>query len=279
MVAPGRGQSSVAMTVPSGNVTGVISRAQNPSTAAFSARFWLRTANSSISWRVTPLTRARFSAVWPIVRYTSGSSPASRGSVQVSVPPAARAADLACASAKTGFWVSGIESELPLTNRDTVSTPAEMKTSPSPALIACRAILEVCRDDAQYRVIVVPGSPSSPSRTDTTRPRLLPCSPPGSPQPSIRSSMSLTSSSGTWSSAARMMVAARSSGRRSLSDPLKARPIGERVAATMTASGMVDSLGIGSEGNREWLCSRWDRRDQRLVRDGSGPVRRRRRRR
>ena len=67
-VTPGRGQSSVAMTVPSGRVTGVISRAQKPSAAAFSARFWLRTANSSISCRLTPLTSARFSAVWPIAR-------------------------------------------------------------------------------------------------------------------------------------------------------------------------------------------------------------------
>ena len=92
--------------------------------------------------------------------------------------------------------------ELPPRNRDTVSTPAEMKTSPSPALIACIAILEVCREDAQYRVMVVPGTWSNPNSTATTRPMLKPCSPPGRPQPSIRSSISATSSSGTWSSAA-----------------------------------------------------------------------------
>ena len=46
---------------------------------------------------------------------------------------------------------------------------------------------------------------------------------------------------GTLSSAVLMMNAVRSSGRRSLSDPLFARPMGERAAETMTASGMGDS--------------------------------------
>jgi hypothetical protein len=55
----------------------------------------------------------------------------------------------ACASAKAGFWVSGSESLLPLTKRDTISTPAEMKTSPSPALIACMAMRVVCSDEEQ----------------------------------------------------------------------------------------------------------------------------------
>ena len=41
--------------------------------------------------------------------------------------------------------MSGRESLLPFTNRLTVSTPAEMNTSPSPALIAWKAIRVVCR--------------------------------------------------------------------------------------------------------------------------------------
>src|SRR4051812_31328738 len=53
--------------------------------------------------------------------------------------------------------------------------------------------------------------------------------------------MSVGSSAGTLSRAARTMVAARSSGRRSTSDPLNARPMGERAVATMTASGMTGS--------------------------------------
>jgi hypothetical protein len=35
-----------------------------------------------------------------------------------------------------------------------------MNTSPSPARIACAAIRVVCRDEAQYRVIVAPGRKS-----------------------------------------------------------------------------------------------------------------------
>ena len=66
IVVPARGPSSVLTTVPSGVVTGVISRSQKPSSMACSARFWLRTANSSMSCRETSLSRARFSAVCPM---------------------------------------------------------------------------------------------------------------------------------------------------------------------------------------------------------------------
>ena len=65
-----------------------------------------------------------------------------------------------CAAANRGFLVSGWPSEEPLTNRDTVSTPAEMNTSPSPARMACIAIRVVCSEDAQYRVMVAPGRKS-----------------------------------------------------------------------------------------------------------------------
>ena len=53
--------------------------------------------------------------------------------------------------------MSGHESLLPLASRLTHSTPAEMYTSPSPALIAWKAIRVVCSDDEQYRLTVVPG--------------------------------------------------------------------------------------------------------------------------
>ncbi|CFS55591.1 Uncharacterised protein [Mycobacterium tuberculosis] len=56
--------------------------------------------------------------------------------------------------------MSGQESEFPLANRETVSTPAEMNASPSPALIAWKAIRVVCSDDEQYRLTVVPGRKS-----------------------------------------------------------------------------------------------------------------------
>ena len=48
------------------------------------------------------------------------------------------------------------------------------------------------------------------------------------------------------SSAARTIVAARSSGRSWVSDPLPARPIGERAVATMTASGTATPSSAGS---------------------------------
>ena len=51
--------------------------------------------------------------------------------------------------AKSGLWVPGQLSDVPSPNRDTVSTPAETNTSPSPALIAWKAIRVVCTDEAQ----------------------------------------------------------------------------------------------------------------------------------
>ena len=53
--------------------------------------------------------------------------------------------------------MSGQLSLLPLAKRLTHSTPAEMNTSPSPALIAWKAIRVVCSEDEQYLVTVVPG--------------------------------------------------------------------------------------------------------------------------
>ena len=82
-----------------------------------------------------------------------------RGSCQ-SVAPWAAVAVRSAASSNSGFLVSGKESELPLMNRDTVSTPAEMNASPSPALMAWKAIRMVCSDDEQYRLTVVPGRKS-----------------------------------------------------------------------------------------------------------------------
>ena len=80
---------------------------------------------------------------------------------------------------------------------------------------------------------------------------LNPLSPPGRPQPSIRSSTSAGSSCGTLSSAARTMAAVRSSGRRSFSDPLNARPIGDRAVATITASAMSLSVPLRPRDRHE----------------------------
>src|SRR3954447_20225157 len=93
--------------------------------------------------------------------------------------------------------------------------------------------------------MVVPGISSYPRSVATTRPMLLPDSPPGRPQPSMRSLIVVGSSSGTFSSAALMISALRSSGRKSLSDPLLARPMGERAVETITASGMWSPARVG----------------------------------
>src|SRR5664280_46376 len=66
IVVPARGVSSWLTSVPSGVVTGVISRAKKPSAMERSALFWLRQANSSCSSRVRPCSWATFSAVCPI---------------------------------------------------------------------------------------------------------------------------------------------------------------------------------------------------------------------
>src|SRR3954453_3471214 len=64
--------------------------------------------------------------------------------------------------------------------------------------------------------------------------------------------MSAGSSSGIFSRAVRMIVAERSSGRRSFSEPLNARPMGERAAETITASGMSRTpiFGVGATAPR-----------------------------
>src|SRR5689334_17717234 len=58
----------------------------------------------------------------------------------------------------------------------------------------------------------------------------------------MTSSTSAGSSCGTFASAAFTICTVRSSGRMLIMLPLKARPIGERAVATMTASGMAGSL-------------------------------------
>jgi len=60
--------------------------------------------------------------------------------------------------------------------------------------------------------------------------------------------MSSGDSAGTLAIAASMIVAVRSSGRTSVIDPLKARPIGVRAVATITASGMVALPRTGLRG-------------------------------
>src|SRR5919197_4042479 len=105
--------------------------------------------------------------------------------------------------------------------------------------MAWNAMRIVWRLDAQKRFTVVPGTVSgSPASRAARRARFIPCRSCGKPQPAITSTISSPGSSGTSFSAASIANATRSSGRASTSEPLRARPIGVRVAETMTASGI-----------------------------------------
>ena len=134
--------------MPSGSVTGVMSLAQKPSAIAFSARFWLRTPNSSSSWRERP--RMPGDVLGGLAHRDVG---VGQLAVLARVVPVLAALGglsvRAAASSKSGFWVSGRWSEVPLAKRETVSTPALMKTSPSPALMAWKAIRVVCTEEEQ----------------------------------------------------------------------------------------------------------------------------------
>src|SRR6266581_8425953 len=177
----------------------------------------------------------------------SGTAPSSRGSCHLGAPSPDRASVRRLAASNTGFCVSGQLSLLPLAYLLTHSTPPDRNTSPSPALMAWKAIRVVCSEDEQYLVTVVPGRWSWPSMMATTRAMLKPCSPPGSPQPSMKSAMSAGSSWGTLASTAVTIWRTASSGRMVVRDPLNALPIGDLAVATITASGMAapsDSLGL-----------------------------------
>src|ERR1700683_2609226 len=130
----------------------------------------------------------------------SGISSSSRGSCHTAAPPSASWPERPSAAANTGFLVSGQLSLLPLLNRLTHSTPAEMNASPSapllvwdlsvqlhwltglqhktpaemnaspsPALMAWNAIRVLCSEEEQYRVMVVPGRWSWPSMIAISR--------------------------------------------------------------------------------------------------------------
>ena len=158
----GGGRRRSTTTVPSGVVTGVISRAQKPFAMAFSARFCDRTPNSSMSSRVTPLICGEVLGGLAHREVDVGQLRRPRAGRATVGAALGRAASVrACASANLGFCQppptsacasGGRPSELPRAYRDTISTPAEMNTSPSPALIAWNAIRVVCSDEAQYRV-------------------------------------------------------------------------------------------------------------------------------
>jgi hypothetical protein len=106
--------------------------------------------------------------------------------------------------------------------------------------MAWNAMRMVWSDEAQKRLTVVPGTVSGrPPSRPTWRARFMLCSPAPLAAPHITSSTLPGSTSGTFSISFWMMNPPMSSGRASTSEPLKARPMGVRAVATMTASGTV----------------------------------------
>ena len=67
-----RTPSSSAYTLPSVPIRGTIS-SKRPAFCAAETFWWLSTEKASICWREMPNFQARFSAVWPIIRFTTGS--------------------------------------------------------------------------------------------------------------------------------------------------------------------------------------------------------------
>src|SRR5437588_2810133 len=105
--------------------------------------------------------------------------------------------------------------------------------------MAWKAMRTDWSDEAQKRLTLVPGTLSGrPASMAMFRAMFIPCSPTWLAAPMITSSTVALSTAGTLSSRVLMMNPPRSSMRTSFSDPLKARPIGVRAVATMTASGI-----------------------------------------
>jgi hypothetical protein len=130
---------------------------------------------------------------------------------------------------------------------ETLSTPEATKTSPSPALIACAADRIDWSEDEQARLTVSPGTVSGrPASSAMLRAMPKPCCPSGTAHPVMTSSMAARSRPGSWSSTLSTTKPPRSSGRSSFSEPLCARPMGVRPAATITASVIVHLVDRGS---------------------------------
>src|SRR3970282_47819 len=130
-----------------------------------------------------------------------------------------------------------------------LSSPPPMAPSAPPRMIWCAAMAMAWSPEEQKRLTVVPAiETGSPARTSATRATLLPWAPLGWAQPMMTSSISFTSSCGTFPRASLMQWAARSSGRVMLNDPRWDLASGVRELATTTASLMGAPFSGGKTG-------------------------------
>jgi hypothetical protein len=134
-----------------------------------------------------------------------------------------------------------------------------MYTSPSPTRTALATAVIACSDEAQNRWTVCPGTDSgNPARMPAVRATLKPVSPACATLPHTMSCTCSRGTSGTPSISAARTSAISSSARFPTSEPLLARPIGLRVAATTTGSsglgarvsGMVAVPFVGDQQQR-----------------------------
>jgi hypothetical protein len=178
-------------------------------------RWWLRTANSSICCRLMPNFHARFSAVWPISRPTTGS-------VRPFIRPMTGVSNMAGRSFRKccSFWPAvrsdimpanqrTIASEYSSGARDRASTPPASTSSERPHWMLAMAESMACMPEAQLRITVQPGTfLPQPRRSATMRPIFV-SSGDGAAQPRITSPRS-DGSNGWRSNSARPAWVAKS---------------------------------------------------------------------
>src|SRR5690348_5690972 len=117
------------------------------------------------------------------------------------------------------------------------SVPPATMTSACPEMMRSAAMAMACNPEEQKRLMVMAeASTGRPARREAMRATFMPCSASGMAQPRMTSSISLGLRRGTRATAARMAMAARSSGRVERSVPLKALPTAVRTELTITAS-------------------------------------------
>ena len=145
-VVSGRGPSSFDTTVPSGRVTGVISRSKNPFSTLATARFCDSTPNSSISRRRDVLELG--DVLGRLAHSDVDVGKADRGRPW-SLPALGALGRPRLGVGEQLVVGAGNAVRPSRSKRLTVSTPAATNTSPSPARIACAAIRIVWSDEEQ----------------------------------------------------------------------------------------------------------------------------------
>ena len=220
-----RGPSSVSTTTGSprrwGTETAVICPLNRPFSMAATARFWLMSASSSWSSRVTPKRSATFSAVTPMWYRLTG-QPRPSVSTSLRMPsPSRRPSKRALKSTMKGVWLM-------------FSVPPATTTSASPVRTNWAAMFMASRPDEHCLLTAMVGTSSGmPARSADSRAAY--------PDSAAWSALPMTTSSTASgamlarSTAALIAAAPRSGADMSLNAPPNL-PTGVRAPLTITAS-------------------------------------------